>query len=220
MKESVIEPWILYEDNHLLALDKPPLLLTQDSPQSTRSLESLARDYIKERDQKKAGVYLHAVHRLDKEACGVVLFAKTSKALSRLNKAMREGKFSKEYHAVVEGYVSGDEGEWENFISHGSHRAIIGKREGCSKAVLAFKCLKRGANRTHLHIDLKTGKYHQIRAQSSHRSHPVLGDKKYGSCFKGKTGGIALLHKTLQLEHPTTHVLIVIESKQDVKAWL
>ena len=220
IQDEDIASIILYEDNHLLALDKPPLLLTQDSPRVSLSLESVARRYIKKRDQKTGEAFLHAIHRLDKEACGVVLFAKSSKGLSRLNQAMREKRFSKSYLAVVQGAMKDKQGVWEDAISHGHLKAIIGEKKGSRQAKLSFRVIEQNSRLAHLMINLDTGKYHQIRVQSASRGHPILGDTKYGSCFKGKVGGIALCHKTLQFVHPVTQQPIIIDSKQSLEAWL
>lgn len=220
MSPSLVKDWILYEDNHLLILDKPAMLLTQDGLEGKDSLETLARRFIKERDEKPGNVYLHAVHRLDKEAFGIVVLAKTSKALTRLNQAMQKKDFSKQYLAIVEGVFSVESGCWEDWISHGSHRAIIGKKEGAKKAKLTFEVLKKGRKSTLVRIDLETGRYHQIRAQSSHRGHPILGDKKYGSAFKGSMQGIALCHHKFSLTHPISKQLISVQSKQTIDASL
>lgn len=205
---------ILFEDNHLLVLDKPAMMLTQDAPSGGDSLESLARSFIKERDEKPGKVYLHAVHRLDKEAFGVVLFAKTSKALTRLHKQMQTGGFSKHYLALVEGKVEQEHGSWEDWLTHGDRRALVGKREGAKRAKLRFDLIEAREEQSLLSIHLETGRYHQIRVQSSHRGHPIVGDKKYGGRNAGQ--GIALCHKTLKLTHPVTQEELTFESGQHV----
>lgn len=196
----------LFEDNHLLVLNKPGGLLTQPDNTGQDSLEAQAKSWIKKKDQKKGNVYLHAVHRIDKPVSGVVLFAKTSKALSRLNASMREKETRKIYSAWVEGTLSSNEGVLEDFMVHDDFRAAIvpsGHPDG-KKARLSYRVIEKREGKTLLEIQLETGRYHQIRLQFSSRGHPILGDKKYGSKQPYKPHCIALHHRLFEIPHPVT----------------
>lgn len=157
--------------------------------------------------------YLHAVHRLDKSASGIVVLAKTSKALSRLQKGMREGDFKKTYLVIVEGKLNEKEGELEDFLVHDSFRARVShKHDKLAKySHLSYKVLKDKDDLSLVEVALTTGRYHQIRVQFSSRGYPVLGDKKYGSKVDFK-GGIALHHKHLVFTHPITHEILSLEA--------
>lgn len=193
-----MEPEIIYCDNHLLVLNKPAGLLTQPNQTASDSLEAFGKCYLKERFNKPGNVFLEAVHRLDRPVSGIVLFARTSKALSRLNEAQRQGHFLKEYLALAEGNLSS--GEWIDYLRHDSNRAVAdpnGKR--CR---LTFNSLQQKDRCTLVKIVLETGRYHQIRAQFALRGHPLVGDKKYGSSIS--TEMLFLHHCTLGFSHPVT----------------
>jgi 23S rRNA pseudouridine1911/1915/1917 synthase len=204
---------VLYEDNHLLVLDKPPGVPTQPPPQGGVSLEEEAKGFIKQRDQKPGAVYLHAVHRLDTPVGGIVIFAKTSKALSRLQSALREQKIEKIYQGWVEGEVLPHEGVLKHYLVHGDKRAIKGT--SCQKeaklAVLHYQVLEEKEGLTHLKIALETGRYHQIRAQWSFEGHPIWGDKKYGSVILYPHEGIALAHVECSFPHPVKGTMVHIK---------
>jgi 23S rRNA pseudouridine1911/1915/1917 synthase len=193
---------ILYEDNHFIAVEKPALLLTQPSPTSSKSLEQDLKAFIKKRDAKKGNVFLHAVHRLDKEASGIVIFAKTQKALSRLSRSIREQEFVKEYYALVEG-TGLKKGKVTDFLLHDHHKATIVSEdhERAKQAELEIIESEERDNLSLVKIRLITGRYHQIRAQLAHLGHPIVGDKKYGSTVPSK--GIALHHMRCRFPHPT-----------------
>jgi 23S rRNA pseudouridine1911/1915/1917 synthase len=201
---------ILYEDNHLLFVNKPAGLLTQPTEECDQSLESLAKAYIKERYEKKGNVYLHAVHRLDKETSGIVLFAKTSKALSRMNEAMRLRQIQKYYMALIEGTLKEKKGTLTHHLSHGSHKAELGFGK---ESVLVYRVLKEGDGLSLVEVELETGRYHQIRAQFAARGHPIVGDKKYGSTYPFASSAIALCHYKMICEHPVSHKELIIESQ-------
>lgn len=207
---------ILFEDNHLLALHKPHGLLTQPSGTDSPNLESFAKEYIKRTYEKKGNVFLHAIHRLDKPVAGVVLFAKTSKALSRLNRSLKEKQVKKEYLAVVEGSVTTHNALLENHLLHADHKALITTSDinGAKFCRLYYRVLStdENTNTTQLAITLETGRYHQIRAQLAHIGHPIIGDTKYGANNR-KELGIALIHKRLTFEHPISKEKLSIESK-------
>lgn len=192
---------VLYEDNHLLALNKPADLLTQDSGTTRDSLETQARAWLKERDQKPGNAYLHAVHRLDTGASGIVLFAKTSKALSRLQAMIRAREWEKIYLALVSPPPKKKEATLEHLLQHGKSHAYVSS-EGVI-AILSYKEIKRKGPTGLLEIDLQTGRYHQIRAQLKAIGSPIVGDHKYGGLAWGESG-LALHHHKLTFAHPVT----------------
>jgi len=198
---------ILYEDNHLFVVVKPPGLLTQPSGTSQDSLEAQAKAFLKTRDHKPGNVFLEAVHRLDKPVGGIVVFAKTSKAVSRLNAAQREKKFRKVYHAHVEGKLAQKSGTLTHHLHHDHHLAKVDP-EG-KKAVLHYRVLEEGELSSLVEVELETGRYHQIRVQFAHIGHPILGDHKYGSKAEWKDG-IALTHVQIEFPHPITSEVLKI----------
>lgn len=205
---------ILYHDNHLLAANKPAGLLTQPSGTDKDNLEDRAKVYIKEIKGKPGNVFLHAVHRLDQVVSGVVLFACTDKALSRLNADMRAHKFSKIYHAVVSGAPPQKEGMLRHFLTHDDYHAKVA-REGdrdAKECRLDYKVLRTSGGKTLLEVQLHTGRYHQIRAQLAAIGCPILGDEKYGSPVKLRSGAIALHHATLTVTHPVSKEEIKIQA--------
>lgn len=205
---------ILFEDNHLLVVNKPAGMLTQPDNTGQDSLEVLAKAWIKERDKKPGNVFLGTVHRLDKPVSGVVLFARTSKALSRLNEAMRNKQSHKTYLATVEGILTPPQGTLEHYLTHDSHQASISHQNNpeAKLARLHYKVVSQQDELTLLEIILETGRYHQIRAQLSAIGHPIVGDGKYGSRKRFREGAIALHHYRLQVPHPITGLLQTFEA--------
>lgn len=195
---------VLYVDNHLVLANKPAGLLTQPDESHAPDLEGQLKAWVKEEYQKPGAVFLHAVHRLDKPVSGLVLFARTSKALSRLNEQVREGKIRRFYLAEVEGIVDKSQGRLEHFLRHGSHSAILSRKEDpeAKLAILSYSVEERGEATTRLLIELYTGRYHQIRAQCAAIGHPIVGDHRYGAKSKGTT--IHLHCRKLLFAHPVT----------------
>ena len=186
---------IIHSDNHILVVNKPPGIATQPD------LEELAKAWVKKKYQKPGNVFLQPIHRLDKSVGGIVLFARTSKALSRLQAFMRERKISKTYHAFVEGHLLKKENTLRHLLIHGDHKAFVNPQG--KEAILHYTVLQEKKDTTLVSIDLATGRYHQIRAQFAAIGHPVLGDKKYGST-RFFQDGIALCHVKMGFEHPVT----------------
>lgn len=203
---------ILFEDNHLLVCDKPAGLLTQDSGTDLPSLESSARLMIQERDQKKGNVYLHAVHRLDREVEGIVLLAKSNKALTRLHEAQKKGEFRKTYQALLASPPPTNEGTLVHYLVHGDKKAEVSNQSNpeAKRASLSYRLIGKKGDYYLVEIELETGRYHQIRAQFAAIGCPLLGDKKYGS--KVPFSGIALHHCKLQFKHPVKDEMLVFTS--------
>lgn len=198
---------LIFEDNHQLVLNKPAGLLTQPSGTDQESLEALAKDWLKRKYSKPGNVFLEAVHRIDRPVSGIVLFAKTSKGLSRLQAVLRDKKTEKTYLAIVEGTLTNKHAVLEHFIVHDDFHASISDQNNpaAKKAILEYKVLKEIAGGTLLEIKLHTGRYHQIRVQLSAIGHPIWGDEKYGSHHTlNLPGVIALHHVTFSLPHPIT----------------
>lgn len=189
----------LYWDNHLLILEKPAGIATQPD------FHQLAKAYVKEKANKPGNVFLEPIHRLDKPVSGMVLFARTSKALSRLNEAMRQKKIEKYYLASVEGEIA-REGTLRHNLLHGDHKALVNPQG--KEAILHYRRLETRENFSLIEIHLVTGRYHQIRCQFAEEGYPIVGDKKYGSRQKGC---LALHHHRLSFPHPTTGKYLTIE---------
>lgn len=198
---------IVYEDNHLFVLDKPAGLLTQPSGKDQVSLEELAKQWLKETYGKQGNVFLEAVHRLDQAASGIVVFAKTSKALSRLMGAVREREVKKYYRAQVEKAPPKIEGKLVHYLVHRHHRAEVSSKEdeAAKYASLFYRVVEAGPHPV-LEIELETGRYHQIRCQLSAIGCPILGDKKYGALIKYSKPGIALCHFRMEIPHPISRI--------------
>lgn len=196
---------ILFFDTHLLVLNKPSGWLTQPNQTSDLSLEAMGKRWIKEQFQKKGNVFLEAVHRIDKPTSGIVLFARTSKALSRLNQAQRERSVQKQYLAMVAGRLPQKEGKLEHYLIHGSHRAYLSEvnKLGAKRCTLKYRAVKEFKGYTLLCVSLETGRYHQIRAQFAAIGCPIVGDQKYGSEIIFPV--LALHHFRLQVCHPISH---------------
>jgi 23S rRNA pseudouridine1911/1915/1917 synthase len=206
---------IIHVDNHQLVVNKPAGILTQPSGTDQDSIEAQAKLWIKEQFQKPGNVFLEAVHRIDKPVSGLVLFARTSKALPRLQESIREKKSHKIYLALVEGTPSKTEDVLKHYLVHGEHQAQIvpeNNPEG-KLAILRYKVISSKGNQSLLQIVLETGRYHQIRVQLSAMGHPIIGDVRYGSKVPFMPDAIALHHHQLQIPHPITGEMQHFEAK-------
>ena len=198
---------ILYVDNHLLALNKPAGLVTQPSGAHEDSLESRAKEWVRQAFNKPGDVFLEAVHRIDRPVSGVVLFARTSKALSRLGAASREGDFRKVYWALVEGCPEPARGRLEHWLVHDSHhaRVVPAGAPGARLATLDYTVRQAQGKETLLEVLLHTGRYHQIRVQLARAGWPIVGDGRYGARTSLPGGAIALHHREFTVDHPVKH---------------
>ncbi len=198
MKANDLE--ILYEDNHIIVVIKPYNIPSQADSSHDLDMLSLIKKYIKEKYKKPGNVYLGLVHRLDRPVGGIMVFAKTSKAASRLSKDVRENKLHKKYYAVIHGVLDKKQGTLINYIKKNKdfNAEITTKEEG-KYAELSYKVLEEKNNLSLVDVDLKTGRHHQIRIQFKHIDHPLYGDQRYG--FQDKKQ-IALYAYELSFIHP------------------
>lgn len=206
----------LYEDNHLLLADKPPGLLTQDSGTGDENLEDILKEYCRIRDNKQGGFYLKPLHRLDRVTGGIVLFAKSKKALDRLLKSIAKKEWKKTYLVAVEGRMPHDEGSLENYLSHGDMKSFVCEPDDpdAKLASLHYKLQGKYKNIRFYQVTLETGRYHQIRCQLSFLECPIWGDLKYGSTIPFPYEGIALQHNTLEILHPVKKEDLKIEASK------
>lgn len=196
---------VLYEDNHLLVVNKPALLPTMGVDSSRPSLLSVAKEYVRDKYNKPGNVYLGVVSRLDAPVTGVVLLARTSKAASRLAEAFRNRAVQKMYWAVVNGRPDPSKGTLEHYLRKDErHRKMHVTNAGAADAQwarLQYEVRAEQGDLSLVEVQLETGRKHQIRVQLAKLGHPVLGDRKYGSADPFPAG-IALHSRRLQLEHP------------------
>lgn len=202
---------IIYEDNHLLVVIKPSGLVTEADEYHSSGLDTLMKSYIKKRDAKPAGVFLTPIHRLDKPASGLVIFAKTSKALARMHRMMQERQIEKTYLACLEKAPFFNQGHLEHYLVQTLHRAEITTEDKGKKAELDYVVCEKTKQGTWVQIHLKTGRYHQIRAQFAAMGCPILGDTRYGSSVHLRYEAIALCHVKASFLHPVTGALITLE---------
>ena len=194
----------VYEDNHLLVAVKPQGQLTQSDETGDLSLQDECKQYIKEKYQKPGEVYLGLVHRLDRPVGGLVAFARTSKAASRLSEQLRTHHMEREYLAVVEGEdlpARGDLRDWLLQGEDGLVRVVPEGTPGAKEARLHYERLGAQDGTALVHLRLETGRKHQIRVQLSHLGYPICFDMRYGHGERGRD--IALFGAVLRLTHPT-----------------
>jgi len=195
---------ILYEDNHVIALNKPSGLATMGLPDGEETLFTQTKAYIKEKYAKPGEVYLGVVSRLDVPVSGVVIFARTSKAAARLNEQFREHTIEKIYAALVEGTITPLECECVDYLCEDKrHRKVMRTHSAEGKeSKLRYRTLRQSGQCSLVEIHLETGRKHQIRVQLASRGFPIRGDIKYGAKMSFP-GGIALHAWKLTFSHPT-----------------
>lgn len=206
---------ILYEDNHLLALNKLPGQIVQGDRTGDAPLPELVKDYLKVRDAKPGNVFCGVIHRLDRPVSGVVLLAKTSKALSRMTQAVKERDFRKTYWAVVKNPPPAESGSLEDYLlkneAQNKSYVVDGSRAGAKLARLDYRVVARSeGGYTLLEVDLHTGRHHQIRCQLAHMGCPVKGDLKYGAPRSNPDGSISLHARRLSFSHPVSHDVVTL----------
>ena len=198
---------IIYEDNHLIVVNKPCGILVQGDATGDKPLSEIVKAYIKEKYNKPGNVYLGVVHRLDRPTSGVIVFAKTSKALSRLNKQFKEKASKKTYWAMVSPKPAQQSEELTHYLvrNSGQNKSYAHSKEvnNSKQGILNYTLLKSFNHYHLLEIDLKTGRHHQIRAQLSAIGCTIKGDLKYGAKRSNSNGGIHLHARRLSIIHPT-----------------
>lgn len=206
---------VIYEDNHIIVVEKRPNIPSQGDKSGDIDMLTIVKDYIKNKYNKPGNVYLGLVHRLDRPVGGVMIFAKTSKAASRLSNEVREKIFEKKYLAVVRGKFEKRSGSLENYLykdERNNISKVVNKEKKNAKiAKLDYDVLKYNEVKdlSLVKINLYTGRHHQIRVQLSNFGHSIFGDQKYGNRGKGKQ--IALWAYELTIEHPITKEKMTFE---------
>lgn len=219
-------PEILYEDNHILAVNKTNHDLCQGDKTNDLSLDKKLKEYLKIKYNKPGDAFIGVVHRLDRPVSGVVLYAKTSKALSRLNKMFQNGEVTKVYWAIVRNRPKKDEGTLTHYLIKNSSKnksyAYEYKRVGAKLSILSYRLLGESDLYYLLEIIPKTGRHHQIRAQLAAINCPIKGDLKYGYPRSNKQGGISLHARSIKFIHPVSkeEIEIVAPVPRDDKLWL
>ncbi len=205
---------VLYEDNHIIVAVKPAGVLSQSDGSPAPDMLTILKAYIKEEYSKPGEVYLGLVHRLDRPVSGVMVFARTSKAASRLSEQIRTRNVEKIYRCVVNGILEG-EGRLENYISKDEDKNIVTvsdkERPGFKASYLDYRALVSKDGLTMAEVKLGTGRSHQIRAQMAYAGFPLIGDQKYGK-KDPRCRDIALEAYKLSFEHPVKHEMMTFEA--------
>lgn len=206
---------ILYEDNHLLIVEKPINIPVQEDRTKDDDLLTILKKFIKERDEKPGNVYLSLIHRLDRPVGGAIVFAKTSKAASRLSDQLRRRTIERKYLAIVRGALKKTEAKLVGYLWKDTKKNIVSivpkHKRDAKQAILKYRVLETNKNLSLLEVELETGRPHQIRVQLNGIGHPLYGDQKYGRRQNEVGEQIALWAYELQFPHPTTKEMIYIQ---------
>ena len=207
---------VIYEDNHIIIVAKKSGEIVQGDKTGDEPLSETVKKYIKEKYHKPGNVFLGVVHRLDRPVSGVVVFAKTSKALSRLNKMFRTGDVHKTYWAITKNTPKLSEATLTNWIVRNEKQnksyAYDHEVKDSKKAILSYKVIGQTDHYTLLEIHLMTGRHHQIRCQLAHIGCPIKGDLKYGAPRSNPDGSISLLSRHIEFIHPVSKEQISVDS--------
>ena len=199
---------VIYEDNHLLVVEKPVNILSQGDDTNDKDMVNLLKNYVKEKYNKPGNVFIGLIHRLDRPVGGVMVFAKTSKAASRLSEQVRNKSFKKTYRAVIHGTMNKKEDTLKDYLYKNKKTnmvSVVNKNHKEAKnAELDYETLQSKNNFSLVQIDLKTGRPHQIRVQFASRKHPLFGDQRYGQDVNKVGQQIALWSYKIEITHPTT----------------
>lgn len=206
---------ILYEDNHLIVVNKAVGEIVQGDKTGDEPLVETLKGYIKEKYNKPGAVFCGVTHRLDRPVSGVVVFARTSKALERMNKLFAEHTdIRKTYWAIVCGKPTDEKGTLENWLVRNEKQnksyAYDKERPNAKRAILDYEVLAYGDRYTLLSIILRTGRHHQIRCQLAAAGMPIKGDLKYGAPRSNPDGGISLHARSIEFEHPVSHEIVSV----------
>lgn len=207
---------VVYEDNHIIIVNKQSGEIVQGDKTGDTPLSDIVKQYIKEKYNKPGNVFLGVVHRLDRPVSGLVVFAKTSKALSRLNEMFRTGDVHKTYWAIVKKNDIAPEATLTDWLTRNEqqNKSYAHNREvpGAKKAVLSYKVRSMSDNYMLLEVRLMTGRHHQIRCQLAHMGCPIKGDLKYGSPRSNPDGSISLMSRRVEFVHPVSKETIAVEA--------
>ena len=203
---------VVYEDNHIVVVNKTSSEIVQGDKTGDTPLSEMVKQYLKEKYNKPGNVFIGVTHRLDRPVSGLVVFAKTSKALPRLNEMFRSGEVKKTYWAIVKECPKETEGELVHYLVRNEKQnksyAYDKEVKNSKKAVLHYKLIGHSQNYYLLEVDLKTGRHHQIRCQLAKMGCPIKGDLKYGSPRSNPDGSICLHARTVQFVHPVSKEMI------------
>lgn len=203
---------VVYEDNHIIIVNKTASEIVQEDKTGDVPLSETVKQYLKEKYHKPGNVFIGVTHRLDRPVSGLVVFAKTSKALSRLNEMFKNSEVKKTYWAIVKQTPPETEGELVNYLVRNEKQnksyAYDTERPGSKKAVLHYRLIARSDNYSLLEVDLKTGRHHQIRCQLAKMGCPIKGDLKYGFPRSNPDGSICLHARRVRFVHPVSKELI------------
>ncbi len=207
---------VLYEDNHILIVNKPAGEIVQGDKTGDTPLSEKAKEYIKKKYNKPGQVYLGVVHRLDRPTTGVLIFARTDKALSRLNNMLRDHEIKKTYWAVVEGIPNELSGKLVNFLKKNPEtnksKVVSKKTSGAQEAILSYEHVASSDKYHLLEVKLQTGRHHQIRAQLAHIGCVIKGDLKYGARRSNSDASISLHARNVTFTHPVSQLKINISA--------
>ena len=207
---------VVYEDNHIIIVNKQSGEIVQGDKTGDRPLSDIVKDYIKAKYHKPGEVFLGVVHRLDRPVSGLVVFARTSKALTRLNKMFAAGEIHKTYWAITKNTPQNAEGTLEHWLvrneSQNKSYAYDTEKPNAKKAILKYRVIGRSDNYNLLEVNLMTGRHHQIRCQLAAMGCPIKGDLKYGARRSNPDGSISLMARRIEFTHPVSKEPIVIEA--------
>jgi len=213
---------VLFEDNHIIIVNKRVGDIVQGDKTGDTPLSEIVKQYIAEKYHKKGNVFLGVVHRLDRPTSGIVIFARTSKALERLNKMLRDKQIEKTYWAIVKNRPTKEKDTLTHYLKKNfkNNKSTVFSREteGSKKAILHYTIIKELDNYVALKIDLETGRHHQIRAQLSFIKSPIKGDLKYGANRSNPDGGICLHSREIEFVHPVSRdkVHVIADTPKDI----
>ena len=215
---------VIYEDNHIIIVNKTCREIVQADKTGDTPLSEMLKQWLKAKYDKPGNVFVGVTHRLDRPVTGLVVFAKTSKALTRLNEMFRLGQIKKTYWAVVKNQPPQSEATLVHYLvrneKNNKSTAYDSAGNTAQRAELSYRTLAVGDNYRLLEIDLKTGRHHQIRCQLSKIGCPIKGDLKYGAERSNPDGGISLHARRITFEHPVSHVLIdIVAPVPDERLW-
>lgn len=207
---------VLYEDNHIIIVNKESGEIVQGDKTGDVPLSDIVKQYIKEAHAKPGAVFLGVVHRLDRPVSGVVVFAKTSKALARLNNMFRDGEIHKTYWALCSNRPEKIEGELDNWLvrNEKQNKSYVYDKEkpNAKRARLHYQVIGATDRYTLIEVHLMTGRHHQIRSQLAHIGCPIKGDLKYGAKRSNPDGSISLLARRVEFIHPVSKEKIIVEA--------